>query len=150
MFSLFPESEAPAFLARSKMYCKSHRLILGSKRKSRAAFEIVAKHLLAVLLILHIIICMIFEWDEEKNFNNIEKHHVSFETAQRAFLDRNRILLEGEKHSGKEKRFFCIGNDGNGIVTVRFTIRGQSIRIIGAGYWREGRNEYEQRKSNLR
>jgi len=92
---------------------------------------------------------MIFEWDEEKNFSNIEKHHVSFETAQRAFLDRNRILLEDEKHSGKEKRFFCIGNDGNGIVTVRFTIRGQSIRIIGAGYWREGRYEYEQRKNNL-
>ena len=93
---------------------------------------------------------MLFEWDEEKNLKNIEKHNVSFETAQRAFLDKYRLILEDEKHSDKEKRFFCIGHDGNGIVTVRFTIRGKSLRIIGAGYWREGRDEYEQRKNNLR
>ena len=92
---------------------------------------------------------MIFEWDEEKNLLNIEKHNVSFETAQRAFLDRNRVILEDKKHSAKEKRLYCIGDDGNGIVTVRFTMRGNHLRIIGAGYWREGRNEYEQRKSNL-
>ena len=92
---------------------------------------------------------MIFEWDEGKNLENIKKHNVSFMTAQRAFLDKNRVILEDEKHSGKEKRFFCVGHDGNGIVTVRFTVRGENLRIIGAGYWREGRNEYEQRKSNL-
>jgi len=92
---------------------------------------------------------MIFEWDEEKNAMNVEKHHVSFETAQMAFLDRHRVIMEDEKHSSEEERFFCIGNDGNGIVTVRFTPRGKSIRIIGAGYWREGKNEYEKRKSNL-
>jgi len=92
---------------------------------------------------------MQFEWDEKKNLENIEKHNVSFETAQKAFLDKNRVILEDERHSGKEKRFFCIGHDGNGIITVRFTVRGKSLRIIGAGYWREGKKEYE-RKSNLR
>ena len=81
---------------------------------------------------------MTFEWDENKNLENIEKHNVSFEIAQEAFFDK--------KHSKKEERFFCIGNDGNGIVTVRFTMRKENIRIFGAGYWREGRDKYEQKK----
>ncbi|MCL2381007.1 MAG: BrnT family toxin [Treponema sp.] len=93
---------------------------------------------------------MTFEWDKEKNLKNIEKHNVSFETAQRAFLDKSRVILEDEKHSGKEKRFFCVGHDGTGIVTVRFTVRGENLRIIGAGYWREGRIKYEREKNNLR
>jgi len=92
---------------------------------------------------------MTFEWDENKNIENIEKHNVSFETAQLAFLDKNRVILEDEKHSTNENRFFCIGNDGCGIITVRFSPRGKNIRIIGAGYWREGKKEYEKRKNNL-
>jgi uncharacterized DUF497 family protein len=92
---------------------------------------------------------MTFEWDEHKNQENIEKHHVSFEKAQGAFFDKNRIIIKDKEHSKKEARFFCIGNDGNGIVTVRFTIRNENIRIIGAGYWREGRYKYEQKKRNL-
>lgn len=87
---------------------------------------------------------MTFEWDERKNLKNIEKHGVSFETAQEAFYDSKRIIIKDKKHSQKEIRFFCIGNDGNGIVTVRFTMRNGNIRIFGAGYWREGRIRYEQ------
>jgi uncharacterized protein len=30
------------------------------------------------------------------------------------------------------------------VLTVRYTQRGQSIRLIGAGYWREGREFYEK------
>jgi uncharacterized DUF497 family protein len=92
---------------------------------------------------------MIFEWDENKNQENIEKHNVSFEVAQGAFFDKARIIVKDKKHSEKEDRFFCIGNDGNGIATVRFAIRNDNIRIFGAGYWREGRCKYEQKKSNL-
>ena len=91
---------------------------------------------------------MTFEWDEVKNQENIEKHHISFEKAQEAFYDKNRIIIKDNKHSKKEDRFFCIGNDGKGIVTVRFTMRYENIRIFGAGYWREGRDRYEQ-KNNL-
>jgi hypothetical protein len=29
-------------------------------------------------------------------------------------------------------------------MTVRFIVRGSKVRIIGAGYWREGRKIYEQ------
>ena len=31
-----------------------------------------------------------------------------------------------------------------GIVTVRFTVRNNKIRIIGAGYWRKGKKIYEK------
>ena len=92
---------------------------------------------------------MTFEWDEAKNLDNIQKHKVSFEAAQEAFFDKNRIIIKDKKHSKNEDRFFCIGNDGHGIITVRFTLRNQNIRIIGAGYWREGRYKYEQKSNNV-
>jgi uncharacterized DUF497 family protein len=92
---------------------------------------------------------MTFEWDENKNLENIEKHNISFEKAQEAFFDKKRFIIKDKKHSNKEERFFCIGNDGNGIVTIRFTMRNNNIRILGAGYWREGRYKYEQKKNNL-
>ena len=50
---------------------------------------------------------MTFEWDEDKNRENIEKHNVSFEIAQEAFYDENRIVLKDKKHSKKEERFFA-------------------------------------------
>ena len=37
---------------------------------------------------------MTFEWDEKKNSENIKKHTVSFEKAQDAFFDENRMILE--------------------------------------------------------
>lgn len=56
---------------------------------------------------------------------------------------RYRIIVEDLQH-GEEERFFCIGWINNGIMTVRFTMRGARIRIIGAGYWRKGKKLYEQ------
>jgi uncharacterized DUF497 family protein len=91
---------------------------------------------------------MTFEWDEDKNQENIMKHQVSFEEAQEAFFDEKRIIIRDKKHSKNEERFFCMGNDGKGILTVRFTMRDENIRIFGAGYWREGRDRYE-RENNL-
>ncbi|MHB8936520.1 BrnT family toxin [Rectinema subterraneum] len=91
---------------------------------------------------------MTFEWDENKNQINIQKHGVSFEEAKGAFLDMHRIIIVDEKHSRSEKRYFCIGKTRNGIATVRFTIRANNIRIFGAGYWREGKKRYEQ-ENNL-
>ncbi|MDZ7792939.1 MAG: BrnT family toxin [Spirochaetia bacterium] len=84
-------------------------------------------------------------WDENKNVLNKEKHNISFEEAQFAFLDSKRIILEDKKHSIDEDRFFCIGKIESGIVTVRFTIRKNAIRLVGAGYWREGKQRYEEK-----
>jgi uncharacterized DUF497 family protein len=87
---------------------------------------------------------MTIEWDEKKNQDNIEKHHLTFQKAQDAFFDPQRLTYYDRKHSKKEKRYFCIGVVGQGIATVRFTMRNQNIRILGAGYWRDGRERYEQ------
>lgn len=85
-----------------------------------------------------------FEWDEIKNKINQEKHNVSFELAQLAFIDKNRIIVQDFSHSIDEQRFFCLGKVNEDIITVRFTYRDQKIRIFGAGYWRKGRKLYEQ------
>ena len=86
-----------------------------------------------------------FEWDKNKDKENQTKHGVAFEVAQYAFADPNRIIAEDLSHSQKEKRYYCFGKVGDGIVTVRFTYRGNAIRIIGAGYWREGKKIYESK-----
>ncbi|MBN2863734.1 MAG: BrnT family toxin [Bacteroidales bacterium] len=89
--------------------------------------------------------CMTFEWDEQKNTENKQKHNISFNDAQYAFFDKNRVIIQDDKHSQTEDRFFCIGQLENcGIVTVRFTIRNNNIRIFGAGFWRQGRKKYEE------
>jgi uncharacterized DUF497 family protein len=88
---------------------------------------------------------MRFEWDDLKNQKNLVKHQISFEEAQKAFLDFNRLILKDEKHSHSEDRYFCLGIVEDRIATVRFTMRGKAIRIIGAGYWREGKKLYEER-----
>ena len=86
-----------------------------------------------------------FEWDDNKNNQNQEKHDVPFELAQYAFADPDRIIAEDLSHSQDEKRYYCFGKVGEGIITVRFTYRGNIIRIIGAGYWRRGRKLYESK-----
>jgi len=85
-----------------------------------------------------------FEWDDRKDAQNRRKHNVSFFAAQQAFFDPRRVIARDAKHSGPEKRYFCIGQVGEGILTVRFTYRGEVIRIIGAGYWRKGKKLYEE------
>jgi len=85
-----------------------------------------------------------FEWDEAKNQENQNKHGISFEIAQFAFADTQRVILEDLTHSEKERRYYCIGKIDDGIVTVRFTYRRNVIRIFGAGYWRKGKNIYEE------
>ena len=88
---------------------------------------------------------MTFEWDENKNTMNKAKQDLSFEEAQYAFFDKNRIIRKDILHSlEKEERFFCLGKINRGIVTARFTVRSGRIRIFGAGLWREGRKLYEQ------
>ena len=88
-----------------------------------------------------------FQWDENKEKVNKKKHGVSFSLAQLAFLDSNRVILEDVSHSQKEKRFYCIGQVTEGILTVRFTYRDKQIRIIGAGYWRKGKRIYEKQNT---
>ena len=88
---------------------------------------------------------MLFEWDKTKEAENIAKHGVTFETAQKAFFEENRITAIDDEHSSKiETRYFCFGRVDNRVLTVRFTIRADRIRIFGAGYWRKGKKFYEK------
>ena len=85
-----------------------------------------------------------FEFDPRKNSLNQTKHGVSFEEAQQAFADAQRVILEDATHSLAEKRYFCLGKVNDNVMTVRFTLRGSVIRIFGAAYWRKGKKIYEQ------
>jgi len=79
---------------------------------------------------------------DAKDRANRAKHGVSFALAQAAFFDPRRVVAEDLDHGGAEIRYFCFGKVADAVVTVRFTYRGGRIRIFGAGYWRE-------RKENL-
>ena len=85
-----------------------------------------------------------FEWDDAKDAANRLKHGLSLAEAQYAFSDPSRVIARDLAHGGNEERFYCFGRLGDGIVTVRFTVRDGVIRIFGAGYWRKGKRIYEQ------
>jgi uncharacterized DUF497 family protein len=61
-----------------------------------------------------------------------------------AFIDPRRIIRLNAKHSASEIRYYCLGMVLDCVMTVRFIVREGKVRIIGAGYWREGRKIYEQ------
>jgi len=48
-------------------------------------------------------------WDENKNHDNIKKHHVSFEEAETVFYDPNGKLIDDPEHSTDEDRFIILG-----------------------------------------
>ena len=88
-----------------------------------------------------------FEWSPTKETVNISKHGISFFDAQQAFLDPHRIIAQDLEHSKNEIRYYCFGKVEGMVMTVRFTYRNQTIRIFGAGYWRQGRKIYEKAQS---
>ncbi len=87
---------------------------------------------------------IIFEWDRQKDEMNREKHGISFFLARKAFDDPRRVVARDLTHSDREERYFCFGKVEEEVVTVRFTYREHTIRIIGAGYWRKGKAAYEK------
>lgn len=50
-----------------------------------------------------------FEWDENKNQTNIQKHGISFEEASSVFYDDEALIINDEAHSRNEDRFVLIG-----------------------------------------
>ena len=87
-----------------------------------------------------------FEWDANRDQANQRKHGVAFAKAQVAFADPKRVIAEDLSHSSSEERYYCFGWVDDGVLTVRFTYRGEVIRIFGAGYWRKGKRVYEQER----
>ena len=86
---------------------------------------------------------MEFEWDLAKESENLQKHKVSFFEALSTFSDPKGIQVADQGHSSLEPRFYWIGKSSNGrVLTTRFTIRGEKIRIIGSADWRKFRRLY--------
>ncbi len=74
---------------------------------------------------------MKFEWDENKNIINKEKHKISFETAAHVFDGPYYIEMYDFEHSTGEDRFIAIGKVGD-VIFVVFAERGDVIRLISA------------------
>ena len=54
---------------------------------------------------------MDFDWNEEKEAANLQKHGVSFTEAQTAFQDCNALRIYDPDHSDDEERFVLLGLD---------------------------------------
>lgn len=50
-----------------------------------------------------------FEWDENKNAINKQKHGIAFEEALTAFYDSEALLIDDPDHSWEEERFILLG-----------------------------------------
>jgi len=73
-----------------------------------------------------------FEWDDKKNAANKKKHGVAFEEAAGVFTDPRRYEVFDGTHSLIEKRWIAIGLSAWNVLTVCFTERNGTIRIISA------------------
>ena len=89
---------------------------------------------------------MKFEWNEDKNRKNLEKHNIGFEQAKTVFEDNDAIELEAT-HKG-EYRIIRIGKTATKfILLVVYTMRGLIIRLISARQASKGeRNLYISEK----
>lgn len=74
---------------------------------------------------------MKFEWDEQKEKANINKHHISFNIAKHVFADVNRIEIYDIQHSMEEDRYNTIGMVDD-VLFVVYTERKEKIRLISA------------------
>lgn len=71
-----------------------------------------------------------FEWDDNKNTLNKQKHKMSFEDASDVFNDDERLEYSSDKNG--ETRHFTIGKAFLAIISVIYTTRDLVIRIISA------------------
>ena len=75
---------------------------------------------------------MSYEWDEEKQRQNLRKHSVEFADAVSALEDED-ALTSPDDDSDEEDRFVTLGADLFGrILVVVYTWRGDVVRLISA------------------
>jgi len=80
-------------------------------------------------------ICWVrFEWDPQKERQNVAKHGVTFKEAKALFTSKVDFLeIYDAEHSDVEERLIAIGPIRRGLVLVVFTERSEdTIRIISA------------------
>ena len=79
---------------------------------------------------------MAFEYDEQKNRINLQKHGISFKSAARVFFDYDRIEFFDDEHSNDENRYDTIGDTSDGMVghEIVNTLIGQINEILFVVY----------------
>ena len=75
---------------------------------------------------------MIFEWDDDKDSSNLERHDLGLSDGISVFDDPNRLELYDDRVNYGEDRFITIGmNESARVLTVVFTEREEdTIRLI--------------------
>jgi uncharacterized DUF497 family protein len=82
------------------------------------------------------------EWDDPKGAQNFADHGVSFETAKKVFEDPFATERLDDREDYGEDRYSIIGMVDGRILTVAYTLRNDSIRIISA----RGAEPHERRR----
>jgi uncharacterized DUF497 family protein len=87
-----------------------------------------------------------FEWDSGNLDKNLKKHNVSCQEAEEVFVNQPLLIIEDNKHSKDEKRFYALGrNNGNRYLFLSITIRNQKVRIISIrDMSKKEKKEYEK------
>jgi uncharacterized DUF497 family protein len=77
--------------------------------------------------------CVGFEWDQENQDKNCEKHGVSRQEGEEIFFNKPLIIYEDIKHSRSEEKLYLLGQtDENRKLFIAFTIRKNLIRVVSA------------------
>ncbi len=84
---------------------------------------------------------MPFEWDNDKQHRNLEKHGVDFQDVVRIFANPVLEWVDDREEYGEE-RILAIGVTEGEYFVVVSTWRGNTRRIISA--WKAGRDEQEK------
>ncbi|AFZ36658.1 protein of unknown function DUF497 [Stanieria cyanosphaera PCC 7437] len=59
-----------------------------------------------------------FDWNPQKEQQNIRKHGISFRQAATIFRDPNQLSIYDQAHSKYEDRWITIGLDNTGVLRV--------------------------------
>lgn len=78
---------------------------------------------------------MEFEWDEQKNTIDIQRHGISFKQAK-AIFEGPIVSRTDDRFDYQEKRelSFGVAAEGGAVLAVVHTMRGDKVRIISARY----------------
>ncbi len=85
---------------------------------------------------------MDFEWDENNNLSNLEKHGIEFNDTKQVFVDKNRLHSIDNRRDYGEIRYILIGKMFNAIIVVVYTQRESNFRIISARLASKNEREY--------
>ncbi|MCZ7485781.1 BrnT family toxin [Rhizobium rhizogenes] len=86
-----------------------------------------------------------FEWDAHKASANLAKHGVSFESARSVFDDPFAVDIEDRSANYGEIRRRIVGLGNGLLLTIIYTERSETIRIISARKaTRVERKEYDE------